>query len=438
MAEQNQDEIPHPNVTILPDHAIAKNDPAMDALALNDRLGPVFDILRHKSPQAPMAIAVYGDWGAGKSSAMRWLEGKLDQWNNQENRGDHKIVRTIWFDPWKYHSREDVWRGLIAEVIIHCIDVGNLDKHNAPKRLLTAAAKQFGPFLGRSFLHALANVAAKVKTPGVELEVDGSVFRDIYDEYRQVSQPEKAYLNDFEQTLEHWVEETIPPATERMVIFIDDLDRCLPEVALEVLEALKLYLNIQNLIFMVGVDRSVVDEMVKSHYEDQKIDPDKAARYLDKMFQVEVTVSPSEAQIADFLPKQVKSINDATDGYWDAMLPEKDEDSHRAVLHKVIGSLCYHNPREIKRLLNGSLLAGRAAARAEALVDEGEESERFAQGAAVFLIWHVLEYFHKRSGQYLRRDKVLQFLEAWSKMVRSHREAAPPGSADGDESQEAA
>ncbi len=86
-----------------------------------------------------------------------------------------------------------------------------------------------------------------------------------------------------------------------MVIFIDDLDRCMPEIALQVLEALKLYLNIEKLIFVVGVDKTVIDKLVKEHYKQLGLDEDKSKNYLAKMFQVEVQVEPSEQQISDFL-----------------------------------------------------------------------------------------------------------------------------------------
>ena len=78
------------------------------------------------------------------------------------------------------------------------------------------------------------------------------------------------------------------------VTFIDDLDRCLPEATLEILEVLKLYLNFQQLIFVVGLDRSVVDQIVRHNYVERLAgDPDgreaqtarvKADQYLDKMF----------------------------------------------------------------------------------------------------------------------------------------------------------
>jgi len=172
-------------MTVLSDLAVDHEKPDSDLLDLEQRLGPIFDILRHGNTRTPMAIAVYGDWGSGKTSAMRWLQGQLNVWNAQPKnvRGKHKVVRSVWFDPWKYSKREDVWRGLISEVIIHCIDIKNLDEKNAITRI-TSATKIFGGFLGKSFLHALSNIAVKAKLPAGDVELKGAMFRDIYDEFK--------------------------------------------------------------------------------------------------------------------------------------------------------------------------------------------------------------------------------------------------------------
>jgi hypothetical protein len=151
-----------------------------------------------------------------------------------------------------------------------------------------------------------------VEIPGVKAKGKevASAIRDIVDEFQRVDRPEKAYLNEFESALANWVKETVK-GNKRLVIFIDDLDRCMPEIALQVLEALKLYLNIEKLIFVVGVDRTVVDKLVKEHYKKLGLDEKKSGNYLAKMFQVEVQVEPSEQQISHFLDDQLKEIS-----YW--------------------------------------------------------------------------------------------------------------------------
>lgn len=146
-------------------------------------------------------------------------------------------TRSVWFYPWKYHSKEDVWRGLVSEVIIESLAIENVTVEK-----VVNAGKRFGMFLGKAFLRVLAGVKLKASAGVAEGEVGLSVIKEAVAEYQEAAHPEKAYLNEFENSLEIWLRSTLGK-NERMVIFIDDLDRCMPEVALEVLEALKLYLS---------------------------------------------------------------------------------------------------------------------------------------------------------------------------------------------------
>ena len=132
--------------------------------------------MRYPGTQTPMAIAVYGDWGTGKMTAMKWLHGLIDEWNEKGKAEKKMKIRPVWFYPWKYDNKEDVWRGLIAEVIINSIDV-----KGATIQTVKNAAKQFGLFLGRSFLHVLAGVKLKAKTPGdtAEAEIDLASIKEI-------------------------------------------------------------------------------------------------------------------------------------------------------------------------------------------------------------------------------------------------------------------
>lgn len=68
------------NATLSPD------DAHRDSFNLSYLLGPVYDILRHPKTKTPMAIAIYGDWGTGKTTAMRWLHGLLETWNGTRKR----------------------------------------------------------------------------------------------------------------------------------------------------------------------------------------------------------------------------------------------------------------------------------------------------------------------------------------------------------------
>jgi hypothetical protein len=420
--QDRQSAVRPPEMTVLSDHPILREDDTAvglelepDSFGLRARLGAIYDIIRHRNTRAPLAIAIYGDWGTGKSSAMRWLRDQLAQWSKQSKaeRKGHMKIRSVWFDPWKYQKREDVWRGLIAEVILHSIDI-----NNASLATITNAAKKFGLFLGRSFLNVLssAKLKAGAKPIGGEAEINLDVLKKIAEDYHQTAHPEKAYLNEFETTLKDWVGESLK-ADERMVIFIDDLDRCLPEVTFEVLEALKLYLNIPKLIFVVGLDRRVVEDYVRHHYKGNELDPTKAQHYLDKMFQVEIEIPPSQKQIEGYLEQQIDALDAACDHYWSNSLNGWNA-QYRKTIERKVERLAEHNPREIKRLLNSTLLRATAAARNERL--GGTEAERFTQGAQVFLIQRVLRRDVPNSYGLMLEKAALEFFERWSAFVRKH------------------
>ncbi len=440
MSNQPSRALHPPRMTILSDHPILRpgegeEQRETDSFTLHSRLGAVYDIIRHKNTRPPLAIAVYGDWGTGKSSAMRWLSDQLTDWSklSKTERKNHYSTRTVWFDPWKYTKREDVWRGLVAEVILRAIDLDGASMHT-----VVEAAKQFGLFLGRSFLNILSSTKITAGAEEAGAEVDLAALSKIADDYRQTTHPEKAYLNDFESALRNWVDRLLSK-DERMVIFIDDLDRCLPEVVLEVLEALKLYLNIPKLIFVVGLDREVVDAVVKHHYDKNGLGKDKAAHYLDKMFQVEVEIPPSQTQMEDYLKHQIAAMNTASEDYWSKSLTGWKRD-YREIIESKIATLAEDNPREIKRLLNSTLLRGTAAARHDEL--GGKEAERFTQGCQVYLMQCVLRKYVPNSAGLLRDRRALMFFEDWSEFTRKYSLFRPRKEATGekraDDSEDAA
>lgn len=219
-----------------------------------------------------------------------------------------------------HQSKEDVWRGLIAEVIL-----GSIQLRDANVKTVVSAAKKFGVFLGRSFMHVLSGLKLKGKIPaeGIEGELNLAALKEIPTEYREAVHPEEAYLNEFESSLTDWIRDTVR-AKERLVIFIDDLDRCMPDVALQVLEALKLYLNIDKLIFVVGVDRTVIDGLVKEQYKKMGLDEEKCKQYLAKMFQIEIELIPSEIQVEAFLDQQLGQLDS-----WSKELSQEEREIFR-------------------------------------------------------------------------------------------------------------
>ncbi len=376
-----------PRITALADAPLDGAKAFSDSFNLSYWLGPVYDILRHPQTRTPLTVAIYGSWGSGKTTAMRWLEGLLAHWNRAPRKQTPVKVRTVWFYPWKYQSREDVWRGLIAEVILESLAIRNADVATVSK-----AAEQFGLFLGHGFLHVLAGFKGL-----------GGLDK-IPDEYRRFIKPEKAYLNEFEATLRSWVRDTLG-TDDRMLVLIDDLDRCLPQVALEVLEALKLYLDIEQLIFVVGVDRPVIEELVKKHYAELGLAEDKSRQYLSKMFQIEVDLAPSARQIEGYLDDLLDRLP-----YWSVELNALQRKIFRAVILQLAG----RNPREIKRLINSALMRGVGAERSSSQ----EVRLHFSQGLQLFFVRQRLRQRHPQQSFLVGQPLGDELFGLWSRKVR--------------------
>ncbi|MBL4691992.1 MAG: hypothetical protein JKY92_01520, partial [Magnetovibrio sp.] len=326
------------------------------------------------------------------TSAMRWVQGCFDDWNEKGKAEDKITVHTVWFAPWKYQNREDVWRGLIAEVMIACMeqtdDVGFLEE-----------AKDLSVYLGKSLGAVISSLKIKVK--GTTIDGD-KLTKALASETEKYLCPEAAYLDIFETTFKTWVHKCLGE-NQRMVVFIDDLDRCLADIALQVLEALKLYLDIEGLAFVVGVDPDVINDQVGKRYKDLGLKKAKGQQYLAKMFQMEITLSPNEGQIKDF-QAELLDENDV----WNEV-----KSAEQKILSKVISNLAQGSPRETKRLVNSALIHGAGVKMSVLAHDENKDAPTTAQGIQVFLIRQVLERHFPARKTITARDEGTKFFRLW-------------------------
>ncbi len=342
-----------PKITVLSDNPVSLADMKSDIFNFRYHLGPVYDIIRHSNTQMPLTIAINGKWGTGKTTAMQWLDDALEGWKKSDDSKGQIRTRNVWFYPWKYHNKEDVWKGLITEVILSVTDF-----NNATPATVLKAVKLLSAFVGKSALDIISSI--EFELPG--FKVNGEVVKEIKDNFQAANHPEQPYLNEYEHAFEKWIKDALSRRNERMVIFIDDLDRCMPDIALQVLEALKLYLKIDKLIFVIGMDRAVVKEAVKAYYKDKHIEDIDAGCYLDKMLQVELQLSPLQKEMDIYLDEQLQTVE------YEQNFEYEDEEGNKkfyGLFRKLILKYGGRNPREVKRLINDSLIRGAGAERIE-------------------------------------------------------------------------
>jgi hypothetical protein len=129
---------------------------------------------------------------------------------------------------------------------------------------------------------------------------------------------------------------------QRLFLFVDDLDRCLPEVALELIEAIKLFFNFEHCVYVFAMDRRVVAEAVRVRYRElAKNDgtlPFEPSEYVDKIVQIPFTLPPlSTPQMEGYIEHWCDSHN----------RPDISKTCARLISRATLA-----NPRGVKRTLN--------------------------------------------------------------------------------------
>jgi hypothetical protein len=143
----------------------------------------------------------------------------------------------------------------------------------------------------------------------------------------------------------------------RIVVFVDDLDRCLPRGALDVIESMKLFFDLKGFVFVVGLDEKVVETFVELRYRDLNVGSGTEARskvrgaeYIKKIFQVPFALAPvSVRELPAFIESAIKEAG---------LSAQQASELRTTVLPHLdyIVTDTGVNPRDIKRYINAFTL----------------------------------------------------------------------------------
>lgn len=208
----------------------------------------------------PLCVGIFGAWGTGKSSLMQMIKENL---TNQAN------IRTTWFNPWKYERKEELWNALIQTILYQIIEERTLDPKIREKAVNLAASLTW------------ATIKKAITYFSHDFVSDESIQK-VIEAFDKRDERLYRHINQFEESFSDFVAEYTKGG--RLVIFIDDLDRCLPENAITILESIKLFIGHSSCIFVIGMDNQVVEAGIQLRFAEKlKLD---GREYLDKIIQV--------------------------------------------------------------------------------------------------------------------------------------------------------
>lgn len=301
-----------------------ESDPTMDFQSLSVTIA---NIIKDSIPH--FTIGIYGEWGTGKTTLMRTIEKNLV--SAEVPKTDQKIL-PIWFNAWQYDREENLATLSLMKNVAYEMS-GHAKFDPVSKTILKGLT-----ILGKDITQNLIQEIVANKEFGKENIIDDKIgqLNELYRESiyfdglkkikSQMEEIRKSFGKDF-----------------RVVIFIDDLDRCSPDKALEVLESTKLFLGMEGFIFVVGLSHKTVTKLITKAYSATGV---RGEDYLKKIIQIPIKIpSWSEENIIDLIDNKIKK--NLHKEYTNFLSENSD----------MVARVVDYNPRQLKRFVNNVIIA---------------------------------------------------------------------------------
>lgn len=264
-----------------------------------------------RSCDTPMTISIQGDWGSGKTSMMNMMQANMQG-----------AVWTVWFNTWQF-SQFDMGNSLAFSMMDVMLKGLECDQE-IRKKIMNGLIG-----FGKKAVKVVTDHAIGGEMAGTIGEMLDGGDVDYAAEIMELKGKFQKAVND----------KLIKEHRERVVVFVDDLDRLQPDKAVELLEVLKLFLDCENCVFVLAVDYEVVTLGIQQKFGNN-VSEEKGKSFFDKIIQLPFKMPVANYDIHKYVKGMMERINISTD--------EKEVSLFYDLIHTSIG----FNPRSMKRLFN--------------------------------------------------------------------------------------
>ena len=339
---------------------------------------------------SPSTIGLYGDWGSGKSSLMKLVQKEIEEkYPKNEKKKDTVKTLCIEFNGWLFEGYEDTKTSLCGAILDALADKKRFSKEVTDYAKELIKKIDINKILGKGVKYgldlflsggigiltdlSLSSFLSTIKSNAGEVQA-----KDIEEILSMLKKNDKTrteiknFRNEFKDLLKK-------SKVENVVVFIDELDRCLPDTVLEVFEAMRLFLFVEGMSFVIGADERLIQYSIKSKYKEvpgNNLDIGK--EYLEKVIQYPLYIPQlTRAEVNQYLaclllkqtlsdekfkeilgivytltPDQDLSMDLISDKAPDLTENCKQEMALARQISSVLAPSINGNPRQCKRFLN--------------------------------------------------------------------------------------
>lgn len=279
---------------------LSDNETKVDLLN-NEAIAKTIVSLIKDSKEQPISVGIHGDWGAGKSSILEMVENEV----NKSPSEDGKKYSCIRLNGWRHQGFEDSKVALMSSIVSELQKKETLGakagetlkklwKNINWMSVAKATGKTaLGIATGTAPITLLSSAMDVLKSTVTTEEGIAGAIESIGGYLHDAKITEDTSSNkEFSEFQENFAELLESASIIKLVVLIDDLDRCLPDVAINTLEAVRLFMFSEKTAFVIAADESMIRYAVKKHFPDaineHKINAGDtfANKYLEKLIQV--------------------------------------------------------------------------------------------------------------------------------------------------------
>jgi hypothetical protein len=378
----------------------------------------------------PVTIGVQSGWGGGKSTLLRLIEDRL--------KDDARLL-VVKVDPWEFDDNQDV-RGTLIALVLNALQAEVQAEGSAvPKDRIGEIVTKLSDLRRRIAWGRVAKVlitSAATMTPNITELVD-ALTPAPPGEDEDKPQSMAGFREDFAALMK------MDLGFTRVVVLVDDLDRCLPASAVGTLEAIKLFLSVEKMAFVLAADEDLVRASINLHLGGLA-QGEFANRYTEKIVQVPMSLPrlsqrDAEAYVALLLADQQSSMSGeqskamierarvrrrageapyVVDDPAGAPGPTGEQQRLASVISRGLSADKWQTPRAVKRFLNNLAIREQIADEAGAHLP-----------LDVLVKMYLLELRHLKEFKTLAAlepDKRTDLLQRWEDWAHEEKDAVMP------------
>lgn len=232
-----------------------------------------------KNTKGGFTLSINADWGYGKTTFVKMWEASL------QNEG----YKTIYFNAWETDFVADPMMALIDGLR------DGFESADLPQEKLQKLSALWDVIIRIAKEIPVGNVGLIGKIAYAFKRGIDSLLKN--KNQLQEQQSFKKLVVDFREQLASVAKEI--SSDKQLIIFVDELDRCRPDYAVQMLERIKHFFEIENIIFVISVDKTVLYKSIKAYYGGIEVDTEA---YLRRFIDLEFDLP--EFDISDFIDAQ--------------------------------------------------------------------------------------------------------------------------------------